>query len=106
MFSPTLPFFSFFFIFHILSLFCLRRRGKENTIVQDYVLPDFNIHSRGFIRTPEDNVCDDLQKLRVNIERFAVPETLFSPSDIGISQMGIPEAIATAVKKCPYGILF
>uniref|UniRef100_A0A0R3S5M3 Splicing factor 3B subunit 4 n=1 Tax=Elaeophora elaphi TaxID=1147741 RepID=A0A0R3S5M3_9BILA len=82
----------------------LRRRGKENTIVRDYVLPDFNIHSRGFIRTPEDNICDDLQKLRVNVERFAVPETLFSPSDIGISQMGIPEAIATAVKKCPYGM--
>ncbi|EJW87304.1 actin [Wuchereria bancrofti] len=81
-----------------------KRRGKENTIVRDYVLPDFNIHNRGFIRSPEDNVCDDLQKLRVNIERFAVPETLFTPSDIGISQMGIPEAIATAVKKCPYGM--
>ncbi|VDO44181.1 unnamed protein product [Onchocerca flexuosa] len=79
-------------------------RGKENTIVRDYVLPDFNAHNRGFMRAPEDNVCDDLQKLRVNVERFAVPEALFSPSDIGISQMGIPEAIATAVKKCPYGM--
>lgn len=70
------------------------------------MLPDFNIHSRGFIPTSEDKVCDDLQKLRVNVERFAVPEILFSPSDIGVLQMGIPEAIATAVKKCPFGKLF
>lgn len=90
----------------IPNLLYLRHKGKENTIVQDYVLPDFNIHSRGFIRTSEDNVCNDLQKLRINIERFAVPETLFSPSDIGVSQMGIPEAIATAVNKCPSGNLF
>ncbi|MCP9261964.1 Actin-related protein 6 [Dirofilaria immitis] len=54
-----------------------KRRGKENIIVQDYMLPDFNTHSRGFVRIPEDNVCDDLQKLRVNVERFAVPEVLF-----------------------------
>uniref|UniRef100_A0A915Q1C2 Splicing factor 3B subunit 4 n=2 Tax=Bilateria TaxID=33213 RepID=A0A915Q1C2_9BILA len=80
-----------------------KHRGKENTIVQDYVLPDFNIHCRGFIRTPGNSFCDDLQRLRVNIERFAVPEVLFSPSDIGILQMGIPEAIAASVKKCPYG---
>ncbi|VDK36680.1 unnamed protein product [Gongylonema pulchrum] len=77
--------------------------GSENTVVCDYILPDFATHSRGFIRTPETGNTDDFQKLRLNVERFAVPETLFSPADIGISQMGIPEAIAAAVKNCPYG---
>ena len=30
----------------------------------------------------------------MNNERFMVPEVLFNPSDIGLQQMGIPEAIA------------
>ena len=34
-------------------------------------------------------------------ERFTVPEVLFSPSDIGINQAGIPEAIIQTVDKCP-----
>jgi len=33
----------------------------------------------------------------MNIERFAVPELLFHPSDVSISQMGIPEAIVHCV---------
>ena len=33
----------------------------------------------------------------MNNERFAVPEILFHPSDIGIQEMGIPEAITHAV---------
>ena len=30
------------------------------------------------------------QCLRLSNERFAIPELLFHPSDIGINQMGIP----------------
>lgn len=41
------------------------------------------------------------QKLRLNNERFTVPELLFNPSDIGIKQMGIAEAIVASVFKCP-----
>lgn len=30
-----------------------------------------------------------------------MPETLFHPSDIGINQMGIPEAIINSISCCP-----
>jgi len=41
------------------------------------------------------------QILRLNNERFTVPEILFHPSDLGISQMGIPEAICHSISVCP-----
>lgn len=37
----------------------------------------------------------------MNNERFAVPELLFHPSDIGIQQMGISEAIVYVIEKFP-----
>ena len=40
------------------------------------------------------------QLVRMNNERFMVPEILFQPSDIGISQMGIPEAVVECVGGC------
>ena len=36
----------------------------------------------------------------MNNERFAVPELLFNPSDIGIQQSGIPETIAEVIASC------
>lgn len=63
-------------------------------------------HNRGFVREPGNDVnADDCQELVVNLERFAVPEVLFSPRDIGLFQMGIPEAIATSVSRCPKGTM-
>lgn len=43
------------------------------------------------------------QMLRLTNERFAVPEMLFHPSDIGIQEMGIPEAIVNSISKMPEG---
>lgn len=40
------------------------------------------------------------QLIRMNNERFMVPEILFSPSDIGICQMGIGEAVVECVSSC------
>jgi actin-related protein 6 len=37
----------------------------------------------------------------MNNERFAVPELLFHPSDIGIHQMGISEAIVDVIQNFP-----
>lgn len=37
----------------------------------------------------------------MNNERFAVPELLFYPSDIGIQQMGVSEAIVHVIEKFP-----
>uniref|UniRef100_A0A0N5AXB5 Actin-related protein 6 n=1 Tax=Syphacia muris TaxID=451379 RepID=A0A0N5AXB5_9BILA len=79
-----------------------RKKRNENSIIREYVLPDFTSHNRGFVREPQDSKdIEDCQKLILNLERFTVPEVLFSPSDIGILQMGIPEAIACAVNRCP-----
>ena len=39
----------------------------------------------------------------MNIERFSVPELLFHPSDIGLEEMGIPEAIGHCVSSLPEG---
>ena len=34
-----------------------------------------------------------LQVLTLNNERFMVPEVLFQPTDIGLQQAGLPQAI-------------
>ena len=78
----------------------------SQNIAQDYVLPDFsNIH-RGYAKPSEyasikSKVKSQEQIIRTTIERFAIPEILFNPSDIGVMQMGIPEAIMHSISKCP-----
>lgn len=69
-----------------------------NPIAKDYVLPDYTTLKRGFVRDPEPP--GEQQTLRLINERFAIPEILFHPSDIGIKQMGIPEAIIDCLKDC------
>lgn len=81
-----------------------RRRGEENTTVREYVLPDFSIRQRGLLRAPVRAMDEEVQKIRLNIERFAVPEALFNPSTIGISQMGVAECLVRSVQKCPENI--
>lgn len=71
---------------------------KGNTIVKDYVLPDFTSLRRGFLQDP--GVESEQQTLRLSNERFSIPEILFHPSDVGIRQMGIPEAIIDCLKAC------
>lgn len=78
-----------------------RKKYPENTIVRDYLLPDFTSIQRGYLREPIKNVDEECQTLRVNNERFAIPEILFHPSDIGINQMGIAEAAIHSINLCP-----
>lgn len=77
------------------------KKYPDNTIVRDYVLPDFTSSHRGYLREPIKNPDDDCQFLRVNNERFVIPEILFHPSDIGIHQMGVAEATIHSIGKCP-----
>ncbi|KAF9420610.1 hypothetical protein HW555_003157 [Spodoptera exigua] len=79
-----------------------KKKGSENTIVKDYVLPDYTSIRRGYLRDvvkPDEDL--EQQTLRMNNERFAIPELLFHPSDVGIPQMGIPEAIMHSISACP-----
>ena len=80
-----------------------RKKYPENTIIREYVLPDFTHIRRGFKRPPMSNKEDsgEFQTVRMNNERFVIPEVLFHPSDIGIHQMGVAEAIIDAVSNCP-----
>jgi actin-related protein 6 len=39
--------------------------------------------------------------LTLTTERFSVPEILFRPADLGLTQGGIAEAVAKAVEECP-----
>uniref|UniRef100_A0A3Q2QWJ1 Actin-related protein 6 n=1 Tax=Fundulus heteroclitus TaxID=8078 RepID=A0A3Q2QWJ1_FUNHE len=81
-------------------------KGEENTLMRDYVLPDFSSIKKGFCKPREEMVLSGKYKtgeqiLRLANERFAVPEMLFHPSDIGIQEMGIPEAIVHSVQSLP-----
>lgn len=81
----------------------------KNKITRDYILPDFTNVKRGYVRKPEWNQSStkmvanstDPQFVRLANERFQVPEILFSPSDIGIDQVGIVEAIVDSINSLP-----
>jgi len=67
------------------------RNQVGNTVAVDYVLPDFTSLRRGYARSNAESSgrpqADGEQIVRMNNERFAVPELLFHPSDIGIHQV-------------------
>jgi len=79
----------------LLSRVLRRSRKVADKIRREYVLPNGSTVIDGFVRsstsappTPGEQV------LSLCNERFAVPEVLFSPSDVGLQQMGVAEAIA------------
>lgn len=83
-----------------------QQKGEENSVMRDYVLPDFSSIKKGFCKPREEMVLSGKYKtgeqiLRLVNERFAVPEMLFHPSDIGIQEMGIPEAIVDSIQAMP-----
>ncbi len=87
-------------------------------IVVDYVLPDYNTHKHGFMRQHDPSLSARLKKLgaaasanegiedfmTLGNERFAVPELIFSPSDIGMKQPGLPEVVIQSVSALPLGL--
>lgn len=57
----------------------------HNPIVQEYILPDLSAQRGGRVRAPGEPPIDGAQILRMGSERFAVPELLFRPDDVGAS---------------------
>ena len=57
-----------------------------------FVLPDFQKLMRGFVKGDDAMEEPGEQILAMESERFAVPEVLFHPSDIGMDQAGVGEA--------------
>ncbi|KZP07507.1 actin-domain-containing protein [Athelia psychrophila] len=74
---------------------------KGNPIVQEYLLPNYSINRPGRIRTQDDMIAETDQILLMNNERFAVPEVLFRPDDIGLDQSGLAMTIAASVSALP-----
>ncbi|CAI7672707.1 unnamed protein product [Penicillium manginii] len=96
-----------------------RQAASDDSIVVDFVLPDPNANKKGFMR-PHDPLLEAKKKkgalsglsseilsedvLVLGNERFAVPELLFRPSDIGMKQAGVPEMILQSLSVLPAGL--
>ncbi|KAK3654244.1 Actin-related protein 6 [Elasticomyces elasticus] len=91
-------------------------RELDTTVVVDYVLPDYEHIKRGYHR-PHDAKVKGGRVLRVDEEtgrrehvvtvgneRFTVPELLFTPSDIGMSQTGLCGVILQSIHSLPEGL--
>ncbi|PHH64478.1 hypothetical protein CDD81_4553 [Ophiocordyceps australis] len=95
-----------------------QRRDKSlagAAIAKDYVLPDFHTRSRGQLRDHDAERHSRAHKLAATItaeedvltlrnERFAVPELLFTPSDVGIHQPGIADLVRQSLQSLPVGL--
>lgn len=100
-------------------------------IAKDYVLPDYHSRAHGFARDHDPALAaNKLKKLASNRstdtistsstaataaaaiediitlrnERFSVPEVLFTPSDIGLRQSGIPQLVLDSLASLPLGL--
>lgn len=66
-----------------------------------WLLPDF-VHSfHGRECDPTEAQNEQEQALELGLEMISVPEVLFHPSDVGLDQAGVAEAIVQAVNSCP-----
>ena len=90
----------------------------EAEIVVDYVLPDYTTHAKGFVRPHDGSLLTRHSKIggisghggaveyvmTLGNERFAVPELLFNPDDIGLKQAGLPETVMQSLSGLPQGL--
>ncbi len=79
-----------------------KRKGNYNSIWRDFVLPDYQTVLKGYV-LPRGSALpsEHVQSVRINNERFTIPEILFQPNLIGMEQAGLPEAIEQSLKLCP-----
>ena len=84
-------------------------------IAKDYILPDFHQRSEGLLcdydptrhskaKTIAAGKRADEDVLTLRNERFAVPELVFNPSDMGMRQPGLPELIHESLQALPVGL--
>ncbi|KAJ4305087.1 Actin- protein 6 [Kalmusia sp. IMI 367209] len=88
------------------------KRELDSSIVLDYVLPDYEQAVHGHAR-PHDPAKSRMRRglqplqgpredlLPLGNERFAVPELLFNPTDIGINEVGLPGAVMEVLSMLP-----
>lgn len=92
-----------------------KKSARVDDITLDYVLPDYHTTTRGHTRPHDPSRAAAATATRLagageqdsfplGNERFAVPELLFNPTDLGMAQAGLPEAIVQSVSALPEGL--
>ena len=93
------------------------REGEQDLVV-DYVLPDYNARKQGHMRPHDPSLGAKIRKIgalsgagdavedfmTLGNERFAVPDLLFNPTDVGLQQPGIPETTMQSMSRVPTGL--
>ena len=84
------------------------RRTANSNIVVDYVLPDYETRHHGIVRTHDPDAAKRNPTgaarepvLTLKNERFAVPELLFNPGDVGMKEAGLPSVIMQSINALP-----
>lgn len=83
-------------------------------IAKDYVLPDFHARTEGIVRDYDPTLTAKQRKLAaaasnedvltLRNERFAIPEVLFSPSDMGMPTPGLADLVYQSLQALPVGL--
>ncbi|KAI4159895.1 MAG: hypothetical protein LQ342_006223 [Letrouitia transgressa] len=95
-----------------------QRDGNAEDIVVDYVLPDYNAATKGFMRPHDPSLAARVRKMgamanpggivedfmTLGNERFSVPELLFNPGDIGMQESGLSETVLQSLSGLPPGL--
>ncbi|KAH3675466.1 hypothetical protein WICMUC_002755 [Wickerhamomyces mucosus] len=83
----------------------LKTNKNAHSEVIEYVLPDFNTTTQGYILTPELKQKyrpQEQQILKIYDERFSVPETIFHPEILDIvTKPGIVESVIDCISSLP-----
>jgi len=96
----------------------MSQHNANNDIVIDYVLPDYQTTSRGYVRPHDPQATAAAARhgaaaagnaptedfFPLGNERFVVPELLFNPSDLGMGQAGLAEAVVQSLSNLPPGL--
>ncbi|KAF1986943.1 Actin/actin-like protein [Aulographum hederae CBS 113979] len=91
------------------------RRDVDLSVVIDYVLPDYESLHHGVIRVHDPTQTIRTRKLAagpgpkemvltLGNERFAVPELLFNPGDVGMKEVGLPDLVMQSLAMVPRGL--
>ncbi|KAL9602773.1 MAG: hypothetical protein Q9219_001616 [cf. Caloplaca sp. 3 TL-2023] len=95
-----------------------RKQEDDRDIVIDYIMPDYNSGTKGYIRSHDPSLAARMKKMgamadpgmvvedfmTLGNERFAVPELLFNPADIGMKEAGLPELVLQSLSGLPQGL--
>ncbi len=92
------------------------RLNTRRSVLVDYVLPDYDVIPRGFVRAHDAGAAAQAARakarggapkedvLPLGNERFTVPELLFRPDDVGMQEGGVVDAVMQSLEAMPQGL--